>query len=543
MTKKKHEIVDMNGRFDKAQSLSVFSIKSLPGLMQLSVVEVAQRSQTPEGIVASVAVAAAATLVQDKVDVRLPHGQVRPASVIVIPIGQSGERKSTVFEPFFKPILDREIAKARSFNNELLKWKVDVKAYKKHTRDLKAQIARRLSRGESVQALLDDLESNVKPTAPVPFQCVHSNMTQPSILRAVSTQTSVAIANHDALSVLKQRTMENLGLINLCWDGSPVGSSRVTSDDIAAYNPRLSVLLMMQRDIFSDYLEAKGAEARSSGFLARCLVCVCRSKMGTRFITGSTRPWDALIKFQARASELLDQQVIRDANGNVERVVLEFAPDAAAFWINYYNDVEAAIAPDGYFSDIPDYASKSAEYVGRVAAIFQYIEEGSGPISLVNTQRAAEFCLWFMHQFHAIFGTRHEKSEPFRHSQDLRQWMLKKGNSCDWKWPKGKLLREGPYHLRDKATLDPALDLLVEQGYIYLESRGTAMNYSWHTRPRTPPKVSPNGAGMPPVMHSQWMPPYQDPSVERWVNSAAMPDQKFSGLFTTEGYTSSCNRA
>jgi hypothetical protein len=61
---------------------------------------------------------------------------------------------------------------------------------------------------------------------------------------------------------------------------------------------------------------------------------------------------------------------------------LEFQADAAEEWRYFCNRVETQLVSGGYLSDIPDFASKIAENVVRIAGVFHAIEASPGLSSI-----------------------------------------------------------------------------------------------------------------------------------------------------------------
>ena len=84
-------------------------------------------------------------------------------------------------------------------------------------------------------------------------------------------------------------------------------------------------------------------------------------------------------------AHLQSELVIKEATGaNLEPPVLTLSLEAKQHRVDYYNDLEATLAPGGEYESVRDVASTSAENAVRLAALFHLFEGGStnDPIDL-----------------------------------------------------------------------------------------------------------------------------------------------------------------
>ena len=138
--------------------------------------------------------------------------------------------------------------------------------------------------------------------------------------------------------------------------------------------------------------------------------------------------------------------------------------EAKAKWIKFHDDVERELAPNGEMTETRDVASKAADNVARLAALFHLFEQGSptGQISAEHIASAATIVSWHLYEARRFLG---EVALP-RHSDNalkLDAWLV------SWCRQNGKaeistteVLQRGPNAIRRKQTLDDTLQALKE---------------------------------------------------------------------------------
>ena len=143
---------------------------------------------------------------------------------------------------------------------------------------------------------------------------------------------------------------------------------------------------MVQPGLFKDYVIKQGAEARSSGFFARTLICQPKSNIGSRFNVNNDN-WlviaqnkeknqTALEWFQNRVLELFETGFNR-VHSRAKRECLTFSPEAKQLWVNEYNKVEGESGSLGALKNYKDYASKQLEHISRIAGVLEGFTNGS----------------------------------------------------------------------------------------------------------------------------------------------------------------------
>jgi hypothetical protein len=157
--------------------------------------------------------------------------------------------------------------------------------------------------------------------------------------------------------------------------------------------------------------------------------------------------------------------------GRTTRQILTFSYEAKEAWINSRNKVEAELRPDGSLSDVKDAASKFANNVARVAALFHGIEGRAGEISDETVIQAGIVCTYYLDEFIRLFSKKEQIQSVVADSWDLdgsiQKYFANHPNESYMK--QSALAQYGPSYLRkDKPRLDAAVNMLHQRGIIHI---------------------------------------------------------------------------
>jgi putative DNA primase/helicase len=206
------------------------------------------------------------------------------------------------------------------------------------------------------------------------------------------------------------------------------------------------------------------------GFLARFLVTSPKSTQGFRPYTEPPPNWPSLAAFHSRLQTLLDTPAPINEAGALEPTMLKLSPEAKAEWVKFHDDVEVELSADGELYDVRDVASKAAENVARLAALFHVIEHGpGGVIGADSLKNAAQIVAWHLTEAQRFFG---ELALPvdLANAVKLDGWLLahcqKKGENSI---ARRDVQRLGPNRLRKSKALDAAIEFLVEADRVRLD--------------------------------------------------------------------------
>ena len=401
-----------------------FPLDALPTAVREAAEEYQAYGMQPLPIVVCSALAEMSGAVQGLVNVRRDRHLCGPVSVNTVVIAESGERKSASDRAFSAGSEGWARAEAARLAPLLAQAREAREGHLAEKQGLLAAIREAWTKGERAQssdtkinasADIDKLKCQLKehaaklpPLPPVPTPRIE-NGTAEGIANALrSAWPSISWASNEGGNVTgghgfrddaRERTM---AFLNSRWDGEAIDRARAAEDYTKVYGRRLTVSLMLQPAVFRSFVAAGDGIARGMGLLSRMLVVWPQSTMGTRIREDDDEAPElrALATFTARAKELRSKKlpmsfdmstmkVETDENSNPVSDPLELSPTelrldtgARRRWIEYLNECERELVPEGELVDVRDVASKSAENACRLAAIFHTWQHGpSGEIN------------------------------------------------------------------------------------------------------------------------------------------------------------------
>ena len=437
--------------------------------------EVENNIQAPRPLILSGALTAMSLACQGLIDVRKPNGQVVPVSLMIMSIANSGERKSTVENIFLAPIRDFQKVESSNYQRCYSEWLARFEAWKVRKQVILKMIGQKASKGRDSVAdelsLIDHERS--KPDKPRQFKMLYEDATSEALFLGLHQNVSTAgLISSEGVGVINGGAMNDLAKQNSLWSGDAITVDRASAESYELWGVRLTVSMMLQDSAFNDYMARRGEKSRGAGLWARFLVCRPQTTQGTRVISNGTMSWEHCEKFTARLSNILNRNLALLEGSGHSRKVICFSPEAKARWLEVFNKIERGILPGGRFESIGDHASKLADNIARVAAIFHYFEEGEGSISFDTLDAAVDLCCWYSDQFSAVFVP---PAEAETDALELDDWLRSYRDRGYREIRKNKVLQCGPSKLREKKRLERALDILQDRGYIEPFRRGKTM--------------------------------------------------------------------
>lgn len=432
-------------------------------IMQNAAEEVHRHVQAPDALVGMAFLTTLSVSCQGLIDVRLPTGQVRPVLLNTMMVADSGERKTGVDSIVSAPIYADDELRAKKYEAAIAEYHIEQRLWKSIDTGICRQITKMTQTGECVDDLRRQLTEHAvkEPAKPRLRRIMRHNATERAIMDALQGDgESIAFMSDEGEVILKGGAMDQTGLRNKGWDGARMlAFDRADSESIVARNPRVTVAFMVQQAVFQAFCAQRGDVIRGSGHWARYLVGCPTSTQGMRFMSYVDPVWVHLPGFHARVTELLEEYGRRIDAGEVERTIVEFSDEARARWIGMVNTTESMLQPWGYLSDIKDFASKSMEIVGRVAALLHWFSKQEGTISVDTLERALAIVEWHLHEFKRIFSPQCAVPQVQVDAQVLERYL----HSHYWcngfsVAPKNDVLKNGP--IRPSQRFEAALDFL-----------------------------------------------------------------------------------
>ncbi len=453
-----------------------YPVDSFPDIIGAAVREVVDFVQCPTSLAACSALAAASTVVQGLVDVRRANGLEGPISLFFLGIAYSGERKSSVDGHFTDPIREWVRLKELELAQDLGKFSAEEAVWKAKESGLLASIQ---SAAKSIQPT-SKLEEQLlklgeqKPECPVIPHILYNDATPEALAYSLAHRYPIgAVMSNEGGTVLgahgmgKDSIMRNLAMLNVLWDGQPLQIDRRSVPSYTVDGVRLSMCIATQPDTILSAMEAAKGLLRGIGFFARFLIAWPESTQGTRMFKDPPATWPNKKKFHERLYALLNRSLNFDETGRLNPDMLELSTEAKQIWVSFHDDVESELRAGGDMSEARDVASKAADNVARLAALFHVFENRpSASIGQDHIRAAASIVSWHLYEAKRFLGEIGLPAE-LQYAVKLDAWLIercKRGHVAEIK--RRDIQQLGPYATRRKANLDGALDELIEAGRV-----------------------------------------------------------------------------
>ncbi|PPU37816.1 YfjI family protein [Xanthomonas sp. CFBP 7912] len=443
-----------------------FPANALYPLIRDAVVEMQDNLQAPLALIASSFGTAMSAACQGLVVVETPTGQERPASLFFATIADSGERKTACDNLVGDPLLEYDARLASISESDIHTHQAEMSYWKAKDKVLQRKLQKAIEADaeDEVTSIRAQLIAHnaEKPQKFKHTQLIHQSITERPLMEALRGDgKSVVIMSSEGEIILKGGVTNKFGVINEAWDCPKILSFQRADVNYVARHPNMTLSLMVQEEVFKNFMEKRGRLARGSGFLARFLVAWPSSTMGFRYMTLDEPVWEKLKLFHARVRELLELRL----QARTTPVRLTFTQEAKELWVNRQNRFEVAVRKDGQLFGIRDFAAKALDNASRLAAILHFFSGQPGlQISHETLERALTIVNWHINEALQMFsGDDIPEDEDDAHK--LTDFMHRKYYSRGRSTVRRNILRkEGP--IRHQGRFEAALDYLQDTGVI-----------------------------------------------------------------------------
>src|SRR6056297_2397193 len=332
---------------------------------------IAAATEAPVAMCAASVLAAAALAAQGHRDAETLNGTA-PASLFLLTVAESGERKSTADRLAMRGVRNFEADLRTDYDVLKDGWR-DAHELWKATRakivgDKKADSA---AKRADLQAL------GPEPPAPLKPHIVASAPTIEGITKHLpELRASLGIMSEEGGALIGGHSMKAENRLATCasfsamWDGQPLDRWRA-GDGVESYSGRRFSAHILVQPVAAEAL-LSDPMATGQGLLARFLTCRPASRIGTRLRMAKDAKAEAgIASFAARIRALLSRGLpLKDGLRNeLVPPVLPLSDEARDVLTAFAREVEKAQAPGGPFEDARAFASKTAEHAARLAAV------------------------------------------------------------------------------------------------------------------------------------------------------------------------------
>ncbi|WP_270562088.1 YfjI family protein [Citrobacter portucalensis] len=414
---------------------------------------------------------------QDKFDVQLKNGRTFTSLYLML-LARSGSRKSTVFRLLMGIIyqLEKELRndfllKEKIHKLKLVSWETELK-------ELKKQFSKAVRQKADVTEALEALEEcqRRKPSAPERKYLTKNDSTSEGLRKALALGSpSLMLGSDEAGGVFDSNIFRNISVLNSLWGEGRISDSRASRDSYDVDDVRLTVLLLLQPELFNDFISKQGKKLRNSGFLARLLL-IDLEQLPELCDIPEACSWSDEPGLDGFFSILVKhlQDGIERREKNEERICITLSVEAQAVWDTQSQRITELMKLGESLHYYDDFGARFMEQTTRIAAVMQmFITPDSSIITKDIFMSASKLMQWILnHSIIKVDSTR----EPTR-AEKLKWYLednLVSNGSYDYK--RNDLIKKGPYSIRSSENLMPTLEQLESEGVVQLFERN-GINY------------------------------------------------------------------
>lgn len=405
-----------------------FPREALPGLLRDLLIE---RSDNPkdDAVAASVIEALTALLASGLAEYEKPEGGTAPLSSYGILLGSSGIGKSFHYAPLVAPIEAWSNANMeRNAISEILQ-KADHLIWRKQVAQLgkvvQLCIANCLPTDGFRTALADVYDREPKP--PEVQSLMQDDTSIAAMLRSLATwPLSGWVVDEGALALSMLRNKDFHTLASL-WAGKTIQHQRVGEPrrEIKGY---LSLLFMVQPDIFRPYLKKKGEQFKGSGFAARALYYPTLDEWVGAEDPGYAIRGAAYGKYVSLVDAMLDEinARIKSKHASVRTVAFDNRAAGQLLLIQKESQRNMSDRKNAYARD---FLAKFSTHIARMAAKNHVFLGREGEVSVELVEMAEQVCLYHLDGYRWVHEPVIEEPQKVRDAFALLDLLNERGAS------------------------------------------------------------------------------------------------------------------
>ena len=390
----------------------------------------AENGQVPEEMAGQCILGTAALLAQSKANVKTLAG-IKPLSLFLLTIADSGEGKSTADDAAQYSVIECQREAAKQYLNETRQ----AEAEKGKSKDIIRE-PYRIMRDGTVEGIRRSFRQGV------PSQGVFSS------------EAAIMLAGY---GMSQDNRAKSAGNFNSLWDCGEISVARGLDGRLQLYDRRLSLHWLIQPE--AAFSAINDPMLSNIGFWPRFLMaCPPPSKplIAKMFVPGEH---SEIKNFWAACSKMLKDPLGEDCS---DLPIITPSREAEKLACKFYEKMQQeAKTVDGLLTGIKPFAIRGTEHAFRIAAVLAAFS-GQDEIDAYTMGNGIQLAAYSLETWRSIFGDRDEQNAKLM-AFKLYAWLLKqRGQQADGI----AVLRIGPKSLRSKVNRDTAIAVLQQAGLI-----------------------------------------------------------------------------
>lgn len=379
------------------QELPEFPLGALPDTLEKYAENLAEHTQTPVGLPATLALSFVSVAVAKKAKIQVKKGYSEPLIVWTAPLIMSGGKKTPVFKKLEEPIPnyvtsyneEHEIERQKALHREeILEKKLDQKKGEIQEQDT---MDPDLSEIEAIQEKLND------HVVPPERRLIASDCTTEeiaSLLMEHRGKLGVLSTEGEPLKIAAGRYGNggetNTEVWKKGWSAEDHRVDRVSRETQTIESPHLVVGCTIQPGVLENI--GNQQELRSEGTLARFLYCYPELNIGYRKTGDDVPDLNPKLRrdYRQLMRELLEAEGKKDTATEIEPHVIPLSEEAYQRRNEFEAEVEKMLRPGGQLEGIEDWGNKLVGTAVRIAGLFHLVKQAESEKVTFNGEVSRE---------------------------------------------------------------------------------------------------------------------------------------------------------
>ncbi|MGW1811230.1 YfjI family protein, partial [Streptomyces sp. NPDC002078] len=407
--------------------LPTFPVDALPAWVAEQVAAVAEFTQTPADMAATMALAALSTAAGGRVYVQIRDGWVEQTNLYLVVAMPPASRKSDVFAAMTRPIYDVEAAMQEDARPSIIEAEVAKEAAEARAEAILAK-ARKADDSAAATSLVAEaaglrMEAESIAVPPKPRLTASGDVTPETLTKLLSTHGRLRVLSPegDLFDIIAGRysSRPNLGVFLQGHKGERLQAERITRETDLGEKPAFTIGISLQPPVLMDLAQTPGARGR--GLLARFLFSLPAPTLDYRKIVVPPVP-----EKTSRAYESHLTTLVHTLTDLPEPVTIKCSGPADQAVIKLQEDIEPQLRPDGPLAHIDDWAGKYVGAVARIAGLLHLADRATGrwgePIEATTIERAIAIGEYYTAHALAAFGLMETDTDTEK-AQQVLEWI------------------------------------------------------------------------------------------------------------------------
>ncbi|PUA19560.1 DUF3987 domain-containing protein [Glaciimonas sp. PCH181] len=427
-------------------------------------------------LVFSMILATSAIAVQGVFNVQHPNADMKPipASLFVLGIAGSAQRKSTVLECLTEEFEVYQKMESKS-DIRIKVQEAQYRGWSKKYEKICTQIEENFDDPEKVSELqgkLEELETTKPERGKSGINLINRDTSLPALLDGTEMQSpNTSSVLHEARDMLSQlwRWMATLSLL---WDGATIKRDRPATKPVLQFDPRFSLVWIIQPKRWKEYLLNHGTDFLESGLGGRLLAVTCPDRKPTGQIRRHSIGRNARDRHNARIKTLIMMFDENLKTGKVDaRAELTRSSGANELFMKVRSWIDLNLSNGGYFKDIPEFGGRCAENIMRIAGVLHVIAGCNGMEISEDIMRSVVLVMRFLADQHRTMFGDLRKPVGERYAKKVEQFLLRCFNSGTQQPIPVRTIQQGvgSQEMRKKRVyVTDALEILAKKNIVSL---------------------------------------------------------------------------